>query len=196
MNIEIANRLVQYRKTRGLSQEGLAAELGLSRQAVSKWERAEASPDTDNLIALARLYGVSIDTLLLNGEVPLAQTAAVTADTQQPNPTPVPSEQPSQQLWQQPPHGEPPTETSLQDGLYAHYRQLSPGARGLLKLIALAAGVMLFGVYCILSWIFPGLRDAYGALCTIVYLLLGFVCNLWHPGWLIFLTVPIYYSFF
>ncbi|MCI1244637.1 MAG: helix-turn-helix domain-containing protein [Bacilli bacterium] len=64
MNIEIANRLVELRKKSGLSQEELAAKLGLSRQAVSKWERAEASPDTDNLICLAKLYGVSLDTLL------------------------------------------------------------------------------------------------------------------------------------
>lgn len=45
-------------------QEELAEQLGVSRQAVSKWERSESSPDTDNLIALARLYGVSIDELL------------------------------------------------------------------------------------------------------------------------------------
>lgn len=64
MNIEIANRLVELRKKMGLSQEELADKLGLSRQAVSKWERAEASPDTDNLICLAKLYGVSLDSLL------------------------------------------------------------------------------------------------------------------------------------
>lgn len=64
MNIEIANRLVKLRKEKGLSQEELADKLGLSRQAVSKWERAEASPDTDNLICLAKLYGVSLDKLL------------------------------------------------------------------------------------------------------------------------------------
>ena len=64
MNIEIANKLVKLRKQAGLSQEELADKLGLSRQAVSKWERAEASPDTDNLICLAKLYGVSLDELL------------------------------------------------------------------------------------------------------------------------------------
>lgn len=68
MNIEIANRLVQMRKKNHLSQEELAEKLGISRQAVSKWERAESSPDTDNLILLARLYHVSLDELLKTGE--------------------------------------------------------------------------------------------------------------------------------
>ena len=56
MNIEIANRLVTLRKQNSFSQEALAEKLGISRQAVSKWERAEASPDTDNLILLSRIY--------------------------------------------------------------------------------------------------------------------------------------------
>lgn len=64
MTIEIADRLIKLRKKNGYSQEELADKLGLSRQAVSKWERAEASPDTDNLICLAKLYGVSLDELL------------------------------------------------------------------------------------------------------------------------------------
>ena len=64
MNIEIANRLQKLRKEKGYSQEELADALGISRQAVSKWERAEASPDTDNLICLAKLYNVSLDSLL------------------------------------------------------------------------------------------------------------------------------------
>ena len=80
MNIEIANRLYQLRRENGLSQEELAAKLGISRQAVSKWERAEASPDTDNLITLARLYGVSLDELLLHSgagaDEPSADTSA------------------------------------------------------------------------------------------------------------------------
>ena len=64
MNIKTAERLIQLRKEHGFSQEELAAKLGVSRQAVSKWERGEASPDTDNLIALAKLYQISLDELL------------------------------------------------------------------------------------------------------------------------------------
>ena len=73
MNIEIANRLVTLRKRNSLSQEALAEKLGISRQAVSKWERAEASPDTDNLILLSRIYGISMDELLsTEDEIPVS----------------------------------------------------------------------------------------------------------------------------
>lgn len=64
MNVEIAERLARRRREAGFSQEELAARLSVSRQAVSKWERSESSPDTDNLIALAKIYGVSLDDLL------------------------------------------------------------------------------------------------------------------------------------
>lgn len=64
MNLKIANRLVQLRKEHGLSQDALADKLGVSRQAISKWECGETAPDTDNLIALAELYDVTLDSLL------------------------------------------------------------------------------------------------------------------------------------
>lgn len=64
MTLEIANKLVEMRRARGVSQEELAAHLGVSRQAISKWERGEASPDIDNIILLSRFYGVGIDELL------------------------------------------------------------------------------------------------------------------------------------
>ena len=69
MNIERANRLADLRKTNGFSQEELAEKIGVSRQAVSKWENGESSPDTDNLIALASLYGITLDELV-NGPKP------------------------------------------------------------------------------------------------------------------------------
>ena len=64
MAITTANRLYELRKQHGYSQDELADKLNVSRQAISKWERSESSPDTDNLIALAKLYGVSLDELL------------------------------------------------------------------------------------------------------------------------------------
>ena len=64
MTIELANRLTELRKKHGLSQEELADRLGVSRQAVSKWERGEAYPDTDNLIELAKIYNISLDELV------------------------------------------------------------------------------------------------------------------------------------
>lgn len=66
MTIEIANRLIELRKRAGLSQEELADRLGISRQAVSKWERAESGPDVDNAIMLSRLYNISLDELFGN----------------------------------------------------------------------------------------------------------------------------------
>ena len=67
MNIKTANRLCELRKKHNLSQEELAAKLGVSRQAISKWERSESSPDTDNLIELAKIYNMTLDDLL-NGD--------------------------------------------------------------------------------------------------------------------------------
>lgn len=131
MNIEIANRLVQLRKQNHLSQEELAAKIGISRQAVSKWERAEASPDTDNLILLARLYGVSLDELLrTEEEIPVL--------------------------------GQPTEPPEAGD-------DLPPDRNTLL------------------------LKFPYPVFVVILYLLLGFLGGYWHPGWIVFLTIPLYY---
>ena len=64
MTLKVANKLYELRKQNKMSQEELAEKLGVSRQAVSKWERAEASPTTDSLILLAQLYNISLDELL------------------------------------------------------------------------------------------------------------------------------------
>ena len=69
MNVEIAQRLAELRRERGFSQEGLAEQLGLSRQAVSKWESGRSDPSTTNLIALAKLFGIEPEELLRAAEV-------------------------------------------------------------------------------------------------------------------------------
>lgn len=66
MSIQLGTKLADLRKRNGYSQEALAEKMGISRQAVSKWERGESTPDTDTLIELARLYSVSLDTLVGN----------------------------------------------------------------------------------------------------------------------------------
>lgn len=47
-----------------MTQEFVAESLGVSRQAVSKWENGTSDPSTSNLLALAKLYGVSVDEIL------------------------------------------------------------------------------------------------------------------------------------
>ena len=57
-------KLQQLRREQGWSQEELAARIPISRQAVSKWESGTAMPDTENVVAISRLFGVSTDYLL------------------------------------------------------------------------------------------------------------------------------------
>lgn len=60
----LAEKLKETRLARGMTQEFVAESLGVSRQAVSKWETGAADPSTGNLLALAKLYGVSAADLL------------------------------------------------------------------------------------------------------------------------------------
>lgn len=148
MNIEIADRLVALRREHRLSQEELASQLGVSRQAVSKWERAESSPDTDNLIALARLYGISLDELLLSGAGEAFQAQAQ------------PMEEPA------PPYDDVPSLYEQQLAWESEDRERRKRAL---------------------------LRFPFPVAVTALYLALGFFFHWWHPGWMLFLTVPIYY---
>ena len=66
----LGERIAYYRKKAGYSQEGLAERLGVSRQAISKWETGEATPDAERIIVLAAALGISTDTLLLGKEEP------------------------------------------------------------------------------------------------------------------------------
>ena len=59
----LGETLKAHRKRCGLSQEKVAAHLGISRQAVTKWENNQTVPSTDNLIALAELYRLPLDEL-------------------------------------------------------------------------------------------------------------------------------------
>ena len=64
MTIELANRLVEFRKKFGYSQEELGNQLNVSRQSISNWESGEVTPSIDYLKELAKLYDVTLDDLL------------------------------------------------------------------------------------------------------------------------------------
>ncbi|BDR86228.1 helix-turn-helix domain-containing protein [Clostridium tetani] len=59
--MEISERLQQLRKLANYSQEQLADMLGVSRQAISKWESGQSNPDISNVIKLSGIYNVSTD---------------------------------------------------------------------------------------------------------------------------------------
>lgn len=60
----LAEKLFKLRKDRGLSQEKLAEQLNISRQAISKWESGTTVPELEKLIIISNYFGVSVDYLL------------------------------------------------------------------------------------------------------------------------------------
>lgn len=62
--MKLSNKILNLRKEKGLSQEELAEKIGVSRQAVSRWEGGAAQPDAANLLQLSRLFQVTADYLL------------------------------------------------------------------------------------------------------------------------------------
>ena len=78
----LADKIIELRKKNGWSQEELAEKLGVSRQAVSKWEGAQSVPDIQRILEMSRLFGVSTDYLLKDdmdyGSEAITESAAET----------------------------------------------------------------------------------------------------------------------
>lgn len=198
MNLEIAKRLYEYRKTNNLSQEELAEKVGVSRQAVSKWERGEASPDTDNLIMLADIYGITLDELV-KGKAEKNNSADSQKETQ-------------------PKDDKSPTKDevhiSFKNGIHVNDKKSGESVHVDWSGVHVDSndshvhidknGVFVEEnghIYCDnskpkfrhinLFYAFP-----YPIVTAIAYLIFGFfgICGGWGLGWLIFLTIPLYYS--
>ena len=75
MAMTLGQRIQELRKQKGLSQEALGEALGVSRQAVSKWEGDNGIPELDTLIAMSRLFGVTVGQLLGVEEAPAREEA-------------------------------------------------------------------------------------------------------------------------
>ena len=237
MNVEIAQRLAELRRERGFSQEDLATQLGLSRQAVSKWERAESAPDMGNLIALADLYEVTIDELLrVSPEVEedmryeaqeratsaenevveaaaAAQEAAVRAQSaaaeaatvatvakESAEPAKVVVEVNAPRPAAPPMPGAPAQQPPFVQGApYGAPRPVPPMSSSpmtppptSMPSTPMAPSPASMPVPA------PAPKDPlqsfpYPLRCAVIFLLVGFCFGWWHPGWVIFLTIPFYY---
>ena len=66
--MQFHEKLQKLRKEKGLSQEAMAEMLGVSRQAISKWESGQTFPETDKLLTLSGIFGVTLDSLIKDGE--------------------------------------------------------------------------------------------------------------------------------
>ncbi len=208
MTVETANRLYELRKKHNLSQEELAERLGVSRQAVSKWERSEASPDTDNLIALAKIYGLSLDELIYGekaeaSEQPETSTEQTGENEIDPDLSEDPEENPEK------------NEDDEQEEIYSTKNSNLQLWLDIPYAIICTVAYLIFGAYDIcggwgLSWIIfitipiyytlveaishkKFSEFAYPVLATFIYLYLGLYHGNWHPGWIIFMTIPVYY---
>jgi len=241
VNKETGKRLFEYRKANGYSQEDLAEKIGVSRQAISKWERAESSPDTENLIALAKLYNITIDELI-NGKEETQETERTEDDVKYDN---IDTETEVEENTQ--------PDVSFRNGIHVHDgkdtvdisfsgihvetkngESVHIGGHGIQvdgidesyvgkrkpnPLHALlpigviiayliigftfergwALGWLLVFIIPIVESIITAARTkkpslfAYPILVTAIYLTIGMFIGLWHPTWILFLTIPIYY---
>ena len=64
--MQFPEKILQFRKALGLSQEQLAEQVGVSRQSISKWETGQSAPELDKVVAMSRVFGISTDELLGN----------------------------------------------------------------------------------------------------------------------------------
>lgn len=192
MNIEIANRLYEYRKKFGYSQEELAEKLGVSRQAISKWERSESSPDTDNLIALSKLYNVTLDELLNGGNIEI-------------NNTNVSKNEPVDSFVDEDEEVENKISTKEKRiiGLITGLSFLLVSILFFVLGFTVKNGFAVYWVLFLVPIIIENLLEtillknaehfAYPVLIALIYLFLGMRFRIWHPTWILFLTIPVYY---
>lgn len=198
MDLFTGKKIADLRKFRSLSQEALAEKLGVSRQAVSKWERGEASPDMDNLVALAGIFGIGLDDLL--GDKKAAEIL-FPAEEKAPQPTVAETAQTAENQG----ISAPATETKPEDASAAADKDASEneekkkskkalikkGAEKIKKRREAKKDLPRYR---------PELADKLKKipvflLVPALYVVTGILFRTWHPGWLSILFIPIYYMF-
>lgn len=85
--MKLSEKITQLRKTNGWSQEDLAEQMNVSRQAISRWENETALPDANNILQLSKLFNVTTDYLLnedytSDNDIPCVKEAHKKSDSQ------------------------------------------------------------------------------------------------------------------
>ncbi len=147
----LAENLQYLRKRDKITQEELADKLQVSRQSVSKWETGEAYPETEKIIALCDIFGVTMDDLM-RGDV------SGSCDSSAHMPAPIRENAYNDAKERGNGNDIPPADGAAREKERARMKAINE---------AICGGV--FGC------------------AAIAYLCMGFILNLWHPGWLVFL---------
>ena len=137
--MKMSEKIFHCRQRAGLSQEALAERLGVSRQAVSRWECGETTPEPAKILLLARTFGVTADWLL--------DDAQTLAEPQTPDDAPV-----------DPPAPEPPPTAPTRTVLIPPPKKRSSLATGIILICAGGACLLFFGVVYLLSLRFISVR--------------------------------------
>lgn len=134
--MQFADKIQKLRKMKGMSQENLAEAVGVSRQAVSKWESGQTFPEMDKMIALSELFQVSLDHLLKDGPEPERTEGPVYAAAAAPvlMRAPYHYEYKSERTWR----GLPLVHINIGSGLYV--------AKGIVAIGNIAVGGIAIGV--------------------------------------------------
>ena len=184
MSIKQGEYLKDLRVKNKYSQEKLGELLGLSRQSISKWEQGYAVPDTENLLKLSELYGISVDALLKCGE----------GDEQ--TPAQDEREKVSNEEEAKPPKKKRgwffisyPILAVIVYAIIGAKFKAAGWATGWITLLTIPlyyTGVIAFEKKKPIIFCYP-------VFALIIFLIGGFFYSLWHPMWIIFLTIPMFY---
>lgn len=213
MDLFTAKKLTSLRRHHSLSQEALAEKIGVSRQAISRWERGEASPDTDNVLSIAKLYGISVDDILgdKTAEAVISEIKNKKEDTVKVS-----------EICEEAKIKEP-EEKAFTEKKSAKAEALSACIKAGKLMMRFPFFLVVIIMYLIFGfslslwhpmWVIflliptyyltafalkaPAKRSRLLRLPVYLYLIalyiaLGLTMNMWHPYWLIFLTLPFYY---